>query len=307
MLDIDTIKIHFSPQGLLALNIVLAIIMFGIALELRREDFVALIQNRKSATVGLAAHFILLPLLTFILTLILHPVPSVALGMILVGCCPGGNMSNMFTHFAKGNTALAVGLTSVSHLLAVVIMPINFAFYGGLHPGTSALLRTIHLSFSDVFETIFLIVVIPLVTGMLISRYQPVIAANLNRWMKGFSLVAFALFIVVAFAGNARAFVQSAPVIMPLVAVHNAVALGTGFLFAKVLRLPFNDIKTITFETGVQNSGLGLVLIFTFFNGMGGMALVAATWGVWHLVTGGLLSWWWSKDFTTSPINQIST
>jgi len=301
MPDIDLIKIHFSPQGLWVLNIVLAIIMFGIALELRREDFTALIQNRKSAIAGLLAHFLLLPLVTFLLTLLLHPIPSVALGMILVGCCPGGNMSNMFTHFAKGNTALAVALTSVSHLLAIVIMPLNFALYGSLNPATSALLHTIHLSIADVFGTVFLIVVLPLVCGMLISRYQPVLAIRLNKWMKTFSLVAFTLFIIAAFSGNANAFVQSAPVILPLVFVHNACALGFGYSFAKALRLPFNDIKTITFETGVQNSGLGLVLIFTFFNGMGGMALVAASWGVWHLVTGGLLSWLWGKKETQQP------
>ena len=295
MTDIDSIKIHFSPQGLALLNVLLAVIMFGIALELRREDFILLVRNRKSAAAGLIAHFILLPLVTFLLTIILHPPPSVALGMILVGSCPGGNMSNMFSHFSKGNTALAVGLTSVSHLLAIVLTPLNFSFYGSMNPATSALLHTIHLSVQDVLSTVFLIVMIPLLCGMFIKHYLPELAAKLNRWMKVFSLSAFGLFLVAAFVSNAAAFVQSAAMIMPLVLVHNALALATGFLFAKALQLPFSDIKTITFETGVQNSGLGLVLIFTFFNGMGGMALVAATWGVWHLVTGGLLSWIWGR------------
>ncbi len=293
--DIDNIKVHFSPQGLLVLNIVLAIIMFGIALELRREDFTTLVKNRKSAFAGLAAHFILLPLATFLLTMVLHPAPSVALGMILVGCCPGGNMSNMFTHFARGNTALAVGLTSVSHLLAIVIMPLNFSLYGSLNPATSALLQTIHLNLADVFETVFLIVGVPLAAGMLLNHYRPQWAQKLNRWMKGFSLLAFAVFLVAAFASNINAFMQSAGLILPLVLVHNALALGTGFTFAKALQLPYADTKTITFETGVQNSGLGLVIIFTFFGGMGGMALVAASWGVWHLVSGGFLSWIWGR------------
>jgi BASS family bile acid:Na+ symporter len=295
MTDIDSIKIHFSPNGLLLLNVILAIIMFGIALELRREDFTALARNRRSAAAGLIAHFLLLPLMTFLLTLILHPAPSVALGMILVGSCTGGNMSNMFSHFSKGNTALAVGLTSVSHLLAIVITPLNFSLYGSLNPATSALLHTIHLSLTDIFGTIFFIVVIPLAAGMLLNHYLPDMTKKLNRWMKIFSLGAFGLFLIGAFAANAGIFVQSASIILPLVFIHNALALGTGYWFAKAFRLPFNDIKTITFETGVQNSGLGLVLIFTFFNGLGGMALVAATWGVWHLVTGGLLSWYWGR------------
>src|ERR1035441_5012643 len=131
MNELDSIKINFSPQSLMLLNIILAFIMFGISLELRKEDFTNLLHNKKTTVVGLSAHFILLPALTFALVKLLHPPPSVALGMILVGSCPGGNMSNMFTHFAKGNTALAVGLTSVSHLLAIALTPLNFSFYAG--------------------------------------------------------------------------------------------------------------------------------------------------------------------------------
>src|SRR5262249_33599279 len=129
MNNLDNIHINFAQHGLMILNIILGLIMFGISLELKKEDFTNLIKNKKSALVGLTAHFILLPLLTFILVKLLQPPPSVALGMILVGACPGGNMSNMFTHFAKGNTALAVGLTSVSHLLAIFMTPFNFSFY----------------------------------------------------------------------------------------------------------------------------------------------------------------------------------
>lgn len=288
--------IHFSPEGLMALNIVLALVMFGIALELTKEDFINLWRNKKSALVGLGAHFIVLPFITFLLVKILHPSPGVALGMILVGACPGGNMSNMFTHMSKGNTALAVGMTSISHLLAIVLTPFNFSLYGSLDPETNALLRTIHISLYDVFITVGIVVIVPLIIGMLLNYYKPALAGKLNKVMKKFSLIAFAVFIVAAFASNYKVFIASLPYIMPLVILHNAVALSSGYGLAAAFRLPFSDRKTITFETGVQNSGLGLILIFTFFNGMAEMAIVAASWGLWHLISGGTLAWWWGRQ-----------
>ena len=298
MNPLDTIHINFSPQSLVLLNIILGFILFGIALELKKEDFTSLLKNKKTTFVGLSAHFLLLPLLTFVLVKLLHPPPSVALGMILVGSCPGGNMSNMFTHMAKGNTALAVGLTSVSHILAIVLTPLNFSFYGGLDTETAALLKTIHLDVADVFQTISFVIILPLAVGILLNYSKPLLAEKLSKLMKKFSLLAFGAFIVAAFAGNTKVFIANLTTIMPLVIIHNAVALTGGFVFAKLWNLEFRDIKTITFETGVQNSGLGLILIFTFFNGLGGMAIVAATWGIWHLVTGGVLAFYWGRKTT---------
>nr|MBP6732908.1 hypothetical protein [Chitinophagales bacterium] len=107
-------------------------------------------------------------------------------------------------------------------------------------------------------------------------------------------------FLIAAYAGNAKVFTANLTVIMPLVIVHNAIALGGGYLFARLMRLEMRDVKTITFETGIQNAGLGLVLIFTFFNGLGGMAIVAASWGVWHLVSGGLLAFYWGRNTTAA-------
>ncbi|MBS1612457.1 MAG: bile acid:sodium symporter family protein [Bacteroidetes bacterium] len=292
--------IHFSPEGLMVLNAVLALVMFGIALELTKQDFINLWNNKKSALVGLVAHFVVLPLLTFLLVKILQPSPGVALGMILVGACPGGNMSNMFTHMAKGNTALAVGMTSISHILAIILTPFNFSFYGSLDEGTNAILKTIHISLYDVFITVGIVVLIPLAIGMLLNHYKPVLASKLNKVMKKFSLIAFAVFLIAAFASNAKVFIASIPFIMPVVILHNTLALGSGYLLASLFKLPFNDRKTITFETGVQNSGLGLILIFTFFGGMTEMAIVAASWGVWHLISGGTLAWWWGRRKSVS-------
>lgn len=286
MNELDQLHINFSPQGLNILNAILSLVMFGIALELKKEDFVALWKNKKSAIAALVSHFILLPLITFLLVLILKPSASIALGMILVGACPGGNISNYFTYLAKGNTALAVSITSISHLLAVVFTPFNFSFYGNKYAPAANLLKTIHLNAGEVFQTVVLIVVLPLVLGMLLKHYQNSFAEKIVPYMKKFSLTAFAIFLIAAFAANTKIFTDTAAVILPLVIAHNSLALGSGYAFARLLHLPLPDIKTITFETGIQNSGLGLILIFSFFNGLGGMALIAACWGVWHLVSG---------------------
>lgn len=150
--------------------------------------------------------------------------------MILVAACPGGNMSNMFTHLAKGNTALAVGLTSVSHMLAIIMTPFNFSFYGGLTTETAALLKTIHLNVFDVFQTIVFVIGIPLVVGIFLNYKKPLLAEKLKKIMKPFSLIAFAVFLIAAFAGNAKVFTANFTTIMPLVVIHNAVALSGGFL-----------------------------------------------------------------------------
>lgn len=283
---LDRLQINFDAQGLIVLNIILAFIMFGIALELKREDFISLWHNKKSALAALISHFILLPLITFLLVIILKPSASIALGMILVGACPGGNISNYFTYLAKGNTALAVSITSISHLLAVIFTPFNFSFYGNKYPPSASLLKSIHLNVGEVFQTVLLIVVLPLLLGMLLKFYKNNFAEKIVPYMKKFSITAFVIFLIAAFAANAKIFVDTASIILPLVVAHNALALGSGYAFANLLRLPLPDIKTITFETGIQNSGLGLVLIFSFFNGLGGMALIAACWGVWHLISG---------------------
>ncbi len=287
--------VHFNPNNLIILNVILSLVMFGMALELKKDDFTSLIKNKKSAAVGLLVHFFLLPLLTFGLVKVLHPPPAVALGMILVGACPGGNMSNMFTYMAKGNTVLAVGLTSVSHLLAVVFTPLNFSIYGSFDAGTAALLREIHLSVSEILSTVIIVVGIPLLAGMLLQYYSPALSSKIVPYAKRFALLAFAFFLVAAILANKQVFIENIPAVLLLVVVHNAVALFAGYAIAKLAGLHEKDVRTITFETGVQNSGLGLILIFTFFNGMLGMAIIAAMWGVWHLISGGLLAWFWSK------------
>ena len=292
---LDAVRLNFSQGDLLLLNLALALIMYGVALDLRWSDFKYLIQHPKAFFLGVFSQFLALPFLTWILITLLNPPPSVALGMFLVAACPGGNVSNFLTNLSKGNTALSVSLTAFSSVSAIFLTPLNFALWAGFYPPTSLLLKEISLDISEVFFTIGIILGIPLILGILTRQKLPDFSAKASKILKPLSILIFAAFVILAFSGNFELFTQYIGMIFFWVLMHNFVALGAGFLTAKVGRLPLADIKTITIETGIQNSGLGLVLIFTYFEGLGGMAIITAWWGIWHLISGMTVASLWKN------------
>lgn len=292
---LDSIRLNFSQGDLLVLNLALALIMFGVALDLKWEDFRYLAKNPKGFFLGVFSQFILLPFLTWILVWILSPPPSVALGMILVASCPGGNVSNFLTAWSKGNIALSVSLTAFSTVAAIALTPLSFSFWASNYAPTAGLLREIELDILDMFVTVGLILGIPLVLGIVVRQRFGLWADKISKILKPLSILIFAAFIVVAFLGNFDLFLNYVGLIFLLVLAHNFFALSAGFITGKVSNLPLADVKTLTIETGIQNSGLGLVLIFTYFDGLGGMALLTAWWGIWHLVSGMIIASVWNK------------
>lgn len=293
-MDIDSIQIHFSQEALWLLNLCLAIVMFGVALDISPADFKRLWRSPRSSLLGVASQFIILPALTFGLILILQPKPSIALGMILVAACPGGNISNFMTHLSGGNTALSVSLTAFATVAAIFMTPFNLQFWGNLYPPTASILRTISINPLDIFKTIALILGLPLILGMWWRSYQPELAQKMAKWLKPLSILIFIGFVAVAFSLNYDIFKKVIHLVILIVLIHNAVALSSGYLLARIFSLPLADQKTLTIETGIQNSGLGLLLIFTFFEGLGGMTIIAAWWGIWHILSGLAISWYWS-------------
>lgn len=294
--ELDSIQLNFSSSDLLLLNLALALIMYGVALDLRFEDFKYLAKNPKGFFLGVFSQFILLPFLTWCLVLIMKPPTSVALGMFLVAACPGGNVSNFLSSLAKGNTALSVSLTGFSSVLSIISTPLNFALWAGFYTPTKLLLKEISLDYSDTFLTVALILGVPLILGIITHKYKPNFAEKASKILKPLSILIFAAFVVIAFAGNFDLFTKYISLIFLWVLAHNIVALGSGFFTGKIFKLPLADVKTMTIETGIQNSGLGLVLIFTYFDGLGGMAIITAWWGIWHLISGmTIASLWKSK------------
>ena len=293
-MPVDDITLRFSPAGLTLLNVILGLVIFGIALDLRPSDFRQVLANRRPAVIGLLAQFLLLPALTAALVAWTAPHPSMALGMLLVASCPGGNISNFLTHLAKGNTALSVGLTGLSTAAATILTPLNFTTWASLLPSTAGLLRDVSLDPLDMLFTVAALLGIPITVGMTLAHRRPDIAQKLRRPMKTLSLIFFTLFVVIALAVNFDHFIRHIGLVAGLVLLHNTSALALGYFAARGTGLPEVDRRAVTLEVGLQNSGLALILIFNFFDGLGGMALVAAWWGVWHLISGLTLATFWS-------------
>lgn len=295
MQELDAVSINFDTNGLWVLNIALAVVMFGVALGITIEDFKHLAKQPKVVLLGVVSQFILLPLITFLVVLWIKPQPSIALGMMMVAACPGGNISNFMTHLAKGNTALSVSLTAFATFLAVFMTPFNFQFYGNLYAPTAQILKTVELEPLELVKLVILILGIPLVLGMLVRQRYELLAKKLSKILKPLSILVFAAIVVIAFSKNIKVFNGYVHHVLAIGIGHNLLAIGLGFALAKLFKLSFKNQKTLAIETGIQNSGLGLLLIFTFFEGLGGMAILAAFWGIWHIISGLLLASYWSR------------
>jgi BASS family bile acid:Na+ symporter len=293
MAPIDEVRLSFDPNTLKLLNAVLGLVMFGVALELRAADFRAALRTPKALALGLIGHHLLFPAMTYLLISVINPLPSIALGMILVSSCPAGHISNFLVHYARGNTALSVSVSALSTLAALVMTPLNFAFWGNLHPVTAGLMKQVAMNPWEMLEVVVLLLGVPLVVGITVSRRWPSFARAIQKPMQIFSLLVLAAFIGGALAANFKPFLQFVQMVVLVVFVHNLLALSSGYILAAAIRLPERDRRAITFEMGIQNSGLGLILIFNFFNGLGGMAVVTAWWGIWHIVAGMTLAQFW--------------
>ncbi len=294
--DIDSMRLNFSEGGLLFMNITLAAIMFGVALEIKVQNFKNILNYPKSAILGFGSQFLLLPALTFILVIIIKPPASIAMGMILIAACPGGNISNFISSLSKANVALSVSLTAIATLSATILTPLNFAVWGGLYVKYSE--RALHLNipieidFWQMAQTVFILLGIPLILGMWFGNRFPEFTKKYMKHIKIGSVVLYLSFIFGALWAN-RSFMGS--ILIPIgviVLLLNAQTLFTGYIVGLVGQVSRADRRTLSIETGIQNSGLALILIFNpkLFNANGGMAVMAAWWGIWQMVSGLVLA-----------------
>lgn len=295
MTEIDAVRLNFSPESLVALNVILAFVMFGVALDMKLEDFKGIGSAPKAVLIGLAAQFVMLPAIAWALTMVLKPQPSIALGIILVASCPGGNISNFLTNFARGNTALSVTVTAFSTVGAMFFTPFNTAFWGSLNPDTREILTRIAIDPVEMLAAVAVLLVVPALLGMTVARHFPAFAARSRKPFRILSLVVFAAFVVGALVANWDYFLTYVHRVVIGVFLLNALGLAGGYAAARLARLPEVDRRAVSIEVGIQNSGLGLVLVFNFFSGLGGMAITAAWWGIWHILAGTTLATWWRR------------
>lgn len=313
--ELDNIRLNFTESGLFFVNVTLAFIMFGVALDIKLNHFKDVFTvNKKAPITGIISQFFLLPLITFIVVSLLRNVitPTIAMGMILVASCPGGNISNFISSMAKGNAALSVTLTAFASIAAIIFTPFNFSFWGGMytniaaHTDTETLLRPLEINPLAMFETVFVLLGLPLTLGMLFNHYFPSITQKILRPVKTLSIIVFFGIVILALRNNFDHFLSHMKIIFFIVLIHNAVGLATGFFFATALKNNRRDRRTISIETGIQNSGLALVLLFNpkIFPAdlaNGGMAFIAAWWGVWHILSGLAIAGFWS----IKPLNRF--
>ncbi len=293
---IDNIRLNFSEASLLFMNITLAAIMFGVALEIKIQNFLDIIRYPKSAVLGFISQFLVLPALTFGLVILLKPPASVAMGMILIAACPGGNISNFISSLSKANVALSVSLTAVATLSATLMTPLNFALWGGMYVRYSE--RALHLNipieidFFQMAQTVFILLGAPLLLGMYVGNRFPSFAKKYLKPIKIGSVILYLVFIFGALYANLSFFTASILPLSILVFLLNAQTLLSGYIVGTIARVSRADRRTLSIETGIQNSGLALILIFNpkLFDGNGGMAFMAAWWGIWQMVSGLILA-----------------
>ena len=302
---IDSIDVTLNAGGMNTINIVLAFVMYGVALGIKPRMFADVFKNPKSLIIGMVCQLVLLPLLTFLLTLAFGRTISwtMALGMILVASCPGGNISNFMSSLSKANVELSVSLTAISTALAILMTPFNFWLYGNLYlhaADISGEVPQLVIPLWDVFKTIFILLGIPLTLGVLTAHFLPKVADALKKPLQWASIVFFIAMVVLSFAGNMQAFLKCIEFIFLVVLIHNLLALGIGFGMGSAFKVPRRDRRTLTIETGIQNSGLGLVLLlgtslFAGFPPHGGTLVITAWWGVWHIISGLTVSFMFNR------------
>lgn len=308
---IDQIDVNMNAAGMNAINIVLAFVMFGVALGIKPSAFVDVFRKPKSVILGSACQLLILPAMTFVLCVLMKEwiSPMIGLGMILVASCPGGNISNFMTALSKGNASLSVSLTAISTSASVFTTPMNFTFWGNWYLRfvenhfTIGAIPELHIPFWEVFKTIIILLGIPLILGMLCSYYFPNISEKLKKPFQWFSIIFFIAMVVLSVNQNLEAIGQCIKFIFLIVLIHNLTALGIGFGTGTLFKLYYKDRRTLTIETGIQNSGLGLVLLFNpnifdpvIWENNGGMLVITAWWGIWHIISGLTVSYLFNRS-----------
>ena len=279
----------------LILSLVLATMVFSVALELKLADFVLVAQKPKSVVCGLIPQFILLPVGTWLATLVLDLPAPVEVAMILVAACPGGSLSNVVTHFGRGNTALSVSVSAVAALMALVLTPFNFSWMVASNPVTAGWLRSLSIDASEIWVSLVLLLAIPMALGLAVSHLWPVFTARVRKPLGNFSLLALLAFIVLGIIRERQLLTLGLLPLLLIVVLHNASGLLFGWLTSMAMGVSERDRRAVMIEGGMQNAGLALGIIALQFNQDLSMVVIASLWGIWHIVSGMTLALIWRR------------
>ncbi|OTG96733.1 sodium transporter [Acinetobacter sp. ANC 4654] len=271
----------------------LGIIMFGMGMTMTVDDFKGVLHSPKAVLIGVVAQFMVMPVLAYLLCQLFQLPPAIAIGVILVGCCPGGTASNVITYMAKGNTALSVACTSVSTILAPVLTPAIFYFLASQWIEINALLM---------LGSILKVVLFPIILGLMVRSVLKQKVAAYIQVMPLISVIAIVAIVAAIIAGSKTQILESGLLILAVVALHNGLGYLLGFGASRLFKLPYADSKAIAIEVGMQNSGLGVALAAVHFAASPITAVPSAIFSLWHNISGPALATYWA-----SKANQIKT
>lgn len=262
-------------------NYLLMIVMFGMGLTLRLEDFKLVFTRPRDILLGCATQFIIMPLLAFGLGVAFHLDPALMAGVVLVGCCPGGTSSNVITYLSKGDVALSVGMTSVNTLLAPFLTPAI----------TYLLLKTtVNVDMMSMFVSIIKVVVVPIALGFIINKLFGELTQKLVKVLPGVSVTAICLIVAAVVSHNAEKIMTTGLIVFVVVILHNLLGYASGFVLGQVLHLSIPKTKALSVEIGMQNSGLATSLAGTAFPDLAMATVPGAIFSVWHNISGAILA-----------------
>ena len=287
---LDSLRIVLDPVGQAGVALALMLVMFGVALGLRVADFKVLLDRPRIYIGGVLSQILLLPLVTFGLIHVMTPPPSIALGMIVVACCPGGSVSNLLTYLSRGEVAVSVALTATSSLLAALLTPTLTLFWTQAYAPTAALLDSLDVNPWLFVGQTTLLLAVPLAAGMIVAAHYPAFAARIRKRTTFVGAAVLVGTIVYGIAYFFPVLWPAAGLLIGIAVVHNGLAFLTGASAGLVLAQTAAVRRALTFEIGIQNSGLALIILLAQLKGLGGAAAIAAVWGVWHLVAGSMLA-----------------
>lgn len=262
-------------------NYLLMIVMFGMGLTLKFEDFKVVFTRPNDIIIGAIAQFTIMPLLAFLLSLIFKLPTELAVGVILVGTCPGGTSSNVMTYLAKGDVALSVGMTSVSTILAPFATPLLTLLYAGQRVNVNAV---------NMFISIVQVVIIPIGLGFIINRFFHKFTNHIKEILPLISVLAIVSIVAAVVSANSSRLMQVGYLIIIVVILHNCLGYLLGFTVGKLLRLDNSKCKAISIEVGMQNSGLATSLAATHFASMPLATVPGAIFSVWHNISGSIVA-----------------
>ena len=277
----------FSGIKTTVINPLLGIIMFGMGMALKPEDFRIVLSRPRDVIIGCLAQFTIMPLLAWMLSRVFSLDESLAVGVVLVGCCPGGTASNVITYLAKGDLALSVGMTATSTILAPVMTPLLVWLLAG---------KTVDVDVAGMLLSILWVVILPIVAGLMIKKLWPKFTDMATAYLPAISSLAIAFIVLIVISANAHKLLLGGMVIVAVVVLHNLCGLGLGYLIGRLLGLPAPKRKAISIEVGMQNSGLASSLATLHFAAYPMATIPGAIFSVWHNISGAIVARIYASD-----------